>query len=78
MVADINTTFCRTLLAGAHADVKKHFPHINLRTAWVYKTDRQSWEFHGPDDFYWYGHADNAYDARAKGWWAWLRKMGVE
>ena len=78
MVADINTMFCRTMLGGVHAEVKKHFPDVKLKAAWVYKTGRQDWEFHGPDDFYWYGEADNAYDARSKGWLSWLRKMGVD
>jgi hypothetical protein len=73
MVADINITFCRSLLSQIHADVKLHFPDVNLRSAWVYKAFRQHWEFHGPDGFYWHGGADNAYEARYKGWEAWLR-----
>lgn len=32
----------------------------------------------GTPTFYWHGSADNAYDARAKGWAAYLRKLGVE
>jgi hypothetical protein len=58
-------------------DVKKYFPRTNLkRDCWVYRTGPQSWEFHGPDEFYWQGHADNAYEAKARGWTAWLQKMG--
>jgi hypothetical protein len=26
--------------------------------------------------FYWYGKADNAYEARSAGWKAWLKKEG--
>jgi hypothetical protein len=51
-----------------------------------------SWEFHGPGrgpivgstdpvkppNFYWYGSADNAYDARAQGWQAWLEHYHPE
>lgn len=50
---------------------------IGLTTAaerkdvWVYKFMDDHWEFHGPNGFYWHGSADNAYDARAKGWQAW-------
>ena len=49
-----------------------------MKDAWVWHFHRDHWEFHGPDGFYWHGSADNAYDARAHGWSAWLRKEGAE
>ena len=78
-MADINVLFTRRLLSMAHALVKKHYPQIDLRTkdAWVYRYGRSQWEFHGPADFYWHGNADNAYEARYKGWMAWLAERGV-
>lgn len=78
-MSDIDTVFCRSLLAHAHEAVKLHFPDINLRKdAWVWHFQRDHWEFHGPAEFYWQGSAANAYDARYKGWMAWLRSKGVE
>jgi hypothetical protein len=78
-MTDINILFCRRLLVLTHEDVKKFYPAINLKTAaWVWCGTRDYWEFHGPDKYIWYGVADNAYDARAKGWGAWLRSKGVE
>lgn len=75
---DINIVFCRELLRLAHADVRKHYPGIKVsKAAWVYSYGR-TWEFHGPDGFYWHGRAGNAYDARAKGWHAYLRYQGKE
>ena len=75
-MTDINVAFCRRLLKEAHDEVRKHFPEIKLREAWVYGYGRGQWEFHGPDGFYWHGRAGNAYDARYHGWMAWLAKMG--
>jgi hypothetical protein len=70
--------FCLSLLRLVHAEVKKFRPEIKLwRAAWVYHFGRGQWEFHGPDAFYWNGRAANAYDARQKGWNAWLNKMGA-
>lgn len=72
---DINVTFCRTLLSRAHELVKKADSSINVRKdAWVYHFSRDHWEFHGPNKFYWHGSADNAYDARYRGWMSWLEK----
>lgn len=75
----IDTAFSLALLKEGHKEVKKAFPKINLRRdAWVYDLGRNHWEFHGPDKFYWHGNAGNAWDARYKGWMAWLRHKGVE
>jgi hypothetical protein len=76
---DINISFSRELLKRVHADVKKVAPEVNLtRHAWVYCVGRGHWEFNGPYDFYWHGSADNAYDARCKGWYAWLAEFGTQ
>jgi len=67
-----NTTFCRAVLREVIAEVRHRNPEIETRKAWVWCAGRGRWEFHGPDGYYWHGRADNAYDARAKGWDAWL------
>ena len=77
-MTDINITFCRNLLTAALADVRKHFPAMRNKDAWVWDAGRDHWEFHGPDEFYWHGRAGNAYDARYKGWMAWLAFKGIK
>jgi hypothetical protein len=42
------------------------------KAAWTHKDGRCQWEFFGPRDFYWYGYATSAADARRQGWTAWL------
>ena len=74
---NIDVVFCRHLLKGVLADVKRHCPHVEPKYAWVWHAGRGHWEFHGPEAFYWHGRAANAYDARAKGWMAWLEKKEV-
>lgn len=75
---NINVLFARKLLTQAHKLVRKHFPRINVaKDAWTHYSFNQ-YEFHGPDKFYWYGQADNAYEARYKGWMAWLKFKGIE
>jgi hypothetical protein len=78
-MADIDIAFCRSLLKLGAAEVKKHFPDIRTRKdAWVWDAGRDNWEFHGPDDYYWHGRAGNAYEARYKGWMAWLEHKGIK
>lgn len=76
-MVDINVVFCRHLLSEATKLVKAFRPNVQLKCAWVYHFGRDHWEFHGPEAFYWHGSADNAYDARYKGWMAWLEKQGA-
>jgi hypothetical protein len=79
MMDSLDRTFCLSLQREAHKLVKQHFPKVNLVTdAWTYHFNRDHWEFHGPDNFYWNGNAANAYDCRYKGWMAWLRSKGIE
>lgn len=74
----LNVEFCRRLLSLTHQRVKAAFPSINLRTdAWVWCAGRDHWEFHGPETYYWHGKASNAYEARSKGWSAWLESKGI-
>lgn len=71
----INISFCRSLLTAVRRDVEAFAPGKRvIKDAWVWNAGRDHWEFHGPDNYYWHGRADNAYDARAKGWQAWLSK----
>jgi hypothetical protein len=75
-MTDINIDFCRTLLAQIKPDLKRAKRKM-FKDAWVYHFRRDHWEFHGPDNFYWNGSAGNAYEARYKGWMAWLEQQGL-
>jgi hypothetical protein len=71
--------FTRALIWGLKNTMKGTHPHLRvMRDAWVHTSDRKLWEFHGPDGFYWWGRAADAYDARFKGWSAWLEKQGLD
>lgn len=74
-MTDVNLAFCRILLRGVMDDVKKHTTAETRKAAWVYHFNGDTWEFHGPNGFYWHGSADNAYDARAQGWQSWLDSL---
>lgn len=78
-MAYIDTAFTRALLSSGVELVRKHFPTVKTRKdAWVYHFNSDHWEFHGPNGFYWHGSASDAYEARYKGWMAWLEKQGVD
>jgi hypothetical protein len=69
--------FSRALMVEAHKEVKKHFPKTHLRNdAWVWRFRSGQWEFHGPEKFYWTGHASDGYHARYNGWMAYLKEKG--
>lgn len=83
-----NITFSRKLLAYVHQDVRRVLTRLAIdhvrpdlaradlrKAAWVWHDGADRWEFHGPDDYYWHGRAHNAYEARAKGWQAWLASL---
>jgi hypothetical protein len=85
-VSDINTAFCRSLLSLVLQDIRKVTTTQERKDAWVINVGRDHWEFHGPalqpnplrdhsrpaiSPYYWHGSADNAADARAKGWSKW-------
>lgn len=62
-------SFCRSLLASVMAEVKQKFSAEEIKKVWVW-SDGRSWEFHGPNDEYFYGlrTADCAWSAKAAGW----------
>lgn len=79
-----NTVITRAEMTLTHADVRKCIPGIKVsKAAWVHKGPiGDSWEFHvlpnarlGLVEFYWHGSAYDAYEARAKGWNAYLTKF---
>ncbi len=75
-MSNINVTFCRLLYQQVISQVKKEFPEVKIRDAYVLKMDRGRWEFqYPPTKTYWYGQADNAWDAKVKGWETFLYQM---
>ena len=77
---DINTAFSRLALKGTLARVKQHFPEVDPRSAGVCRAsgarNRPQYLFELPFNGYRfaeYVRADNAYEARQKGWEAFLR-----
>jgi hypothetical protein len=75
--AFLSTGLTREVLRLVIGDVRKHVPDVKLKDAWVWKSDRDHWEFHY-GDYYWHGAAENAYEARSNGWSAYMRKLGIE
>jgi hypothetical protein len=73
---DINVIFCRRLLGELRRELYKHKVRP-MADASVTNSGR-FWFFEGPNGFYWEGTADNAYDARYKGWCAWLEKEDMQ
>jgi hypothetical protein len=77
MSQDINTRFSRRMLTSKHEEVRDRFPDIKpMSDAWVWNGgigSRGNWEFHGPHNFFCHvGSAANAYEARYKGWSAYI------
>jgi hypothetical protein len=72
-MTDINIALTRQLLAQVAPDVKAA-GYSPQKDAWVWHAGRGHWEFHGPNNYYWHGRAYNAYEARYKGWSAFLEK----
>ncbi len=69
-------TFCRLLLKEVMKDVRKHVSKEDIDASWAYKSSTGTFEFHGPNEFYWYGQADCKWHAKALGWEAYLRENG--
>jgi hypothetical protein len=86
MAFDVNLAMTRTMLADSIARVRKHFPNVVIRSAYVMHFQRDQYEFHGPRGVqgeakpYYNGSisAYNKYEARAKGWDAWLLSKGID
>lgn len=74
-MTDINLTFSRVLLSSVMDDIRKVTTPKERKDAWVYHLGGGHWEFHGPNHYYWHGEADNAYEARAKGWSQWWEQL---
>jgi hypothetical protein len=75
----IDVLFSRRLLSEMQADPRFRSSGKRLmKDAWVWCAGRSHWEFHGPEQFYWHGNAANAYEARYKGWSAWIDKQHPE
>lgn len=78
--------FDRALYAEIVRDVRKWKTDVKLRDAYVMKVGRDHWEFRYAEpssasnnftkqpEFYWHGRAGSAFDARARGWTAWLER----
>ena len=79
MTRTIETAFTQEFLRLTMLEVRKHTTAEERRKAWTYRLDRRGHhEFHGPNGFYWHGCAGDKYDARAKGWSAYLTSIGKE
>jgi hypothetical protein len=74
----LDSDFGRLLLAQITPTVKDHTTAAQRKAAWTYHFGRGQWEFHGPDHFYWHGRASSAYEARYKGWIAYLESKGID
>lgn len=72
-MSSIDTAFTRMLLGQITPAVREAGYRV-MKDGWVYHFHGDHWEFHGPQEFYWHGNAGTAYDARYKGWSAWLEK----
>lgn len=77
MSADINVMFCRRILSAVKTDVKKFDKTVNFKEPKHYIESPNTnggirWAYMNYRGFHWEGYADNAYDAMAQGWQAWL------
>lgn len=72
-----DSAYGRLVYAAVKTDVVSAVAGVKLRDAWVWCAGRDHWEFHY-GDFFWHGSADGAFDARAKGWSAYLEKLGID
>ena len=66
----IYNAFNRAMVTAIKPDVEALGFKV-VKDAWVYNSGG-TWEFHGPENFYWWGRAEDAHDARASGWSAFI------
>jgi len=71
-------TYCRSRLTETMIEVRKHVPVQERKKAWVWRDGHWHVEFHGPNGYYWYGSGCCCYDARIRGWEAYLGHIGIE
>ncbi len=69
--------FCRFVLADVMCAVRSHTTAEQRKAAWGWRSGHQV-EFHGPDEFYWYGSGCCVWHANAMGWSAWLQQTGCD
>ncbi len=72
---DFCTSFCRCRLTRTMEEVRKFFTVEQRKQAWAWRDGDRHVEFHGPDNFYWYGSGCCLWDARTRGWEALLEKV---
>jgi hypothetical protein len=75
-----NTLFERLMLKDTVAEARKLGAIV--KQAYVHATTMgagasKNWEFFYGDFYYHIGGAENAYDAKAKGWEAWIKSKGI-
>ena len=61
-----------TTFRGLYASRAANKPLVAKSDAWILHFRRDQWEFH------WHGCTGNAYEARFKGWMAWLEGRDVD
>jgi hypothetical protein len=67
-------SFSRLFLKGVLAEVAEIVPKNDMKKAWVWTSDRRTWEFHF-GDYFDYFHASDAYEGRAKGRQNWMARQ---
>jgi hypothetical protein len=65
---------CRFLIRLLCLHLIKRTTTAERGIVWVAQVLRDRWEFHGPQQFYWYGRASNEYEARHRGWNAYFNR----
>lgn len=79
-MANVNIEFSRMLLAELRATLtRQQVRELQGSYTYGYQRGAGEWEWQtkdsdGAKSHYWFGHADNAFDARYKGIESWLRK----
>ena len=70
----------REQMRTVNATVRKHFPRLRSNDAFCYYSILfKKFCFRlKSEDFSWLGDADNGYDARNKGWTAFLKEKGID
>lgn len=69
-------TFCRIMLAETLKDVRAAgVLEQEIKDAWAWRPSLiDTGEFHGPENYYWHGRICCLWEAKAKGWEAYLEE----
>ena len=72
-------TFCRLLLKEVMKYVRKYVSKEDIKRAYPWKPSsfNGTFEFHGPDAFYWSGQSCCLWHAKVQGWTSYLKKIGI-